>query len=258
MPTFRLGATSYIIPAGLPENARFLSGKVQDMELVLFDLDDGPHNIPSPETTARLAAAAQEGGLSYTVHLPADLCFSSGAGLEHPSILKARRAIASTLELKPWAYIVHLDGREVRLSAEIQALRRWQDQAVWGLEALASWAGDPALLAVENLETYPPDFVLPVVERLPVSRCVDAGHLWLDGHDPLPHLQAAYPRLRVIHIHGVAARDHSSLAHMPIEQLKPVFNWISLSEFSGVVTLEVFGEEDFWSSMKAVSILRNS
>jgi sugar phosphate isomerase/epimerase len=258
MHAFRLGATSYIIPDGLLENARFLGGKVQDMELVLFDLDEGPSNLPSPETTARLAAHARENGLSYTVHLPVDLCFTSGAGLDHPSILKARKAIAGTLELQPWAYLVHLDGREVRLGEENQLLRRWQDRTARGLEALAAWAGDPALLAVENLETYPPDFVQPVVERLPASRCVDVGHLWLDGHDPLPHLQAAHPRLRVIHLHGAAGRDHVSLAHMPPEQVKPVIDWINHSGFSGVVTLEVFGEEDFWSSLGAISILLNS
>jgi len=33
---FRLGATSYIIPAGMLPNVRYLAGKVQDVELLLL------------------------------------------------------------------------------------------------------------------------------------------------------------------------------------------------------------------------------
>ena len=77
---------------------------------------------------------------------------------------------------------------------------------------------------MENLETYPLDFIQPVLDRIPVSRCVDIGHLWLDGHDPIPYLQAALPRTRVIHIHGIAERDHRSLAFMPQEKVSAVWD----------------------------------
>ena len=43
---FRLGATSYILPADLVANAKFLAGKVDDIELVLFDLEEGQSNLP--------------------------------------------------------------------------------------------------------------------------------------------------------------------------------------------------------------------
>ena len=36
---FRTGATSYVIADDLLPNARYLAGKVDDMELVLFDLN---------------------------------------------------------------------------------------------------------------------------------------------------------------------------------------------------------------------------
>jgi len=44
---FRLGTTSYVIPADILANVRHLAGKVQDVELVLFEVDDGPNNLPS-------------------------------------------------------------------------------------------------------------------------------------------------------------------------------------------------------------------
>ena len=43
-PEFRLGTTSYIIPDEILPNVRFLAGKVQDVELVLFEVDDGQNN----------------------------------------------------------------------------------------------------------------------------------------------------------------------------------------------------------------------
>ncbi len=46
---FRLGTTSYIIPADILPNVRYLADKVQDVELVLFEVDDGQNNLPSAE-----------------------------------------------------------------------------------------------------------------------------------------------------------------------------------------------------------------
>ena len=55
-------------------------------------------------------------------------------------------------------------------------------------------------------------------------------------------------RTRVVHLHGLAERDHSSLAHMPQATLEPVVRWLR-QRFAEVVTLKVFGEEDFESSL---------
>jgi sugar phosphate isomerase/epimerase len=79
---------------------------------------------------------------------------------------------------------------------------------------------------------------------------VDIGHLWLDGHDPIPYLQAALPRTRVIHIHGLAERDHKSLANMPEEKVRAIWDELIRVKYAGVLTLEIFSEEDFISSVK--------
>jgi len=260
---FRLGTTSYILPADIVPNIHYLKDKVQDIELVLFEVDDGPNNLPGPAVIDELNALAAAHGLTYTVHLPLDLRLGAGGDEGHVSLVKARTVIECTRALKPWAYLLHLDGKEFispRPAGEGGAshvgvrdkLREWQTNAVRALELAAAWAGDPALLAVENLEHYPPDFLLPVLERAPVSRCVDLGHLWLDGHDPLPHLRAALPRTRVVHIHGLADRDHASLAHLPPQKLDPVLECLLHENYSGVLTLEVFGEADFHTSVEAL------
>jgi sugar phosphate isomerase/epimerase len=123
---------------------------------------------------------------------------------------------------------------------------------VRALEIVSEWAGGAERLAVENLETYPLDFIQPVLDRIPVSRCVDVGHLWLDDHDPIPYLRAALPRTRVIHIHGIAERDHRSLAFMPQKKVRAVFDELLRANYDGVLTLEIFSEEDFLSSLDVI------
>jgi adenosyl cobinamide kinase/adenosyl cobinamide phosphate guanylyltransferase/sugar phosphate isomerase/epimerase len=254
---FRLGTSSYIIPADILPNVRYLAGKVRDIELVLFEVDDlGPDsqplsNLPSPEVLDELTRLAALYDLSYTVHLPLDLKLADDGSAGDLSLVKAKRVIDLTRRLDPWAYVLHLDGQQVRHSNDPAVLRRWQDQAVRALEIVAAWAGGPEKLAVENLEGYPPDFNQPVLDRIPVSRCVDIGHLWLDGVPVLPYLAKALPRTRVIHLHGVGARDHASLSHVPAPELDAVLQKLS-AEYGGVLTIEIFSEDDFLTSLEAM------
>lgn len=252
---FRLGTTSYIIPEDILPNARYLADKVSDIELILFEVDEGPNNLPSPQTISELSQIANQHNMTFTVHLPLDLKLGEDGSDRDASIIKAKRVIDCARKLDPWAYVLHLDGRAVKDSKDKQVLLRWQDQSVQALKMVADWAGGAEKLAVENLETYPLDFIQPVLERIPVSRCVDIGHLWLDNHDPLPYLQAAFSRARVIHIHGIAERDHRSLAFMPQEKVRAVWDELVRMKYSGVLTLEIFSEEDFLSSLEVIKKL---
>lgn len=249
---FRLGTTSYIIPDDILPNVRYLADKVRDIELILFEVDNGPNNLPPPAVIDQLVQIASGHDLTYTVHLPLDLKLGEDGSEYDQSLIKAKRVIDCTRGLNPWAYVLHLDGRSVRTSTDEDLIRRWQDQSVRALEIVAEWAGGAQRLAVENLETYPLDFIQPVLDRIPVSRCVDVGHLWLDGHDPIPYLRAALPRTRVIHIHGIAERDHRSLMFMPQENVRAVWDELLRAKYEGVLTLEIFSEEDFLSSMEII------
>ena len=249
---FRIGTTSYIIPDEIIPNVRFLAGQVQDVELVLFEADDGLNNLPDAATIQTLKELARKQQLSYTVHLPLDLRLAAEGDQQHRSILLARKVIESTLDLDPWAYVVHLDGREIMNSANRADIAQWNDQAVRALEIVAELLPDARRLAVENLEKYPLGFWDEVLRRAPVSRCIDIGHLWYDGHDPLPYLEKHIEQARVLHIHGMVERDHKSLSNVPIDELVRVIDFIQRSGFQGVMTIEVFGEEDFQSSMAAL------
>ncbi len=249
---FRIGTTSYIIPADILPNLDYLAGKVQDVELVLFEVDYGPNNLPTPSQVDEMNAIARKHNLTYTVHLPLDLRLADDGSLRHLSLEKARRVIECTRPLDPWAYILHLDGKAVRHNPSPADYARWLGQAETSLRQVAEWAGGFEKLAIENLEGYPLDFYEPVFARLPVARCVDLGHLWLDGHDPLPYLRRALPRARVLHIHGVVARDHCSLSFAAAGALQAILQELIQAKYQGVFTIEVFSEDDFLSSLEAI------
>ena len=57
---------------------------------------------------------------------------------------------------------------------------------------------------------------------------------------------------RVIHMHGIAERDHRSLAFMPRDQVCQVWKELMDANYEGVLTLEIFSEEDFTSSLEVI------
>jgi sugar phosphate isomerase/epimerase len=138
------------------------------------------------------------------------------------------------------------------VGATSATLARWQDNARRALEIVCGWLDEPERLCVENIERWDPAAFAPIVAALPVSRTIDIGHLWLQGADPLDHLTRWVDRTRVIHLHGIAERDHASLAHVPAGRLDPVIALLA-ERFSGVLTLEVFNEADLASSQAALA-----
>lgn len=241
---FRIGTTSYIVPADILPNARWLAEKVKDIELVLFDVDEYC-NVPDAETIAELNTIAATYGLTYTVHLPLDLDF--GANGKTLSVEKAQKVIRATEDLFPWAYVAHLAK-----GADGKCAEEWQKDRTPAIRELLFSVSEPSLLAVENLECYPAEWNLPIINENGLSMTIDIGHLWLQGRDPLPLLSEWLPFIRVIHLHGIGTRDHQSLTHQPFEQVQTLMRTLIKKEYSGVLTLEVFNQEDFESSMKVL------
>jgi len=98
---FRLGSTSYVYPADILPNVRRLAGIVDDVELVLFEVDE-QSNFPDAETIAELQQLASLHGMSYTVHLPLDLRLGTSRQEERLiSIEKALKVMRATRALEP-------------------------------------------------------------------------------------------------------------------------------------------------------------
>ena len=102
----RLAAPSFVLPAGVAENARFLAGKVDEVGLCFFEtqacLNYGPLDLP-PD----LAALP----LRWHVHLPVDLPWPLGrSAAAHPARKAAQLALAvlgKATFLQPRCAVLH-------------------------------------------------------------------------------------------------------------------------------------------------------
>jgi sugar phosphate isomerase/epimerase len=243
---WHIGATSCVYSGSIVENVRRLALEVDDVELVLFDVEGYGCNFPTSAEVAELHALACEYDLTYTVHLPRDII--SG----NDSLTLAHRAIAATCALQPYAYVVHLDGRRIMGDPTAAVVHGWQCDAQTAVRELIAALGDPRKLCLENLEGWSPHYFDGIVEETGISRCIDIGHLWLEGREASAYLRQHLPQTRVVHLHGTGERDHASLAVADPTQLRIVLGMLHDAAYDGIVTLEVFTAEEWQTSREAV------
>jgi len=248
---FRLGATSYVIPADLRENVTFLADKVDDIELVLFESHE-ISNLPDAATLRVLKDTADRHDLTYTVHLPLDACLGHAEeNVRLQSVDKCLRVIELTALLNPFAYIIHFHG-DRRGGCPSSDLMRWQEGHRHAVERLIQNVS-PEDLCVETLD-YPYRLVEDIVIDYQLSVCLDIGHHLLYGVKPEEYLDRYLPRTRVLHLHGVEeGHDHRSLAFLPDGLLTALVNRLgSEPEKPRVLTLEVFDEEALNQSLNVM------
>ncbi len=243
--TWRLGATSYVYPADLETNLRLLAGRVQDIELVLFDTPQGS-NFPSPAEVEAMAELAARHDLSWTVHFPIDHQLGSpDRKARSVSVREMVRLIELLMPLKPHAYITHLAGIQPADPAE--SIREWQRACIESVGHALDSGVAPHLLCVENLG-YPFEWNEPVIDRLGLGICIDIGHLWLTRTPVGRHMDRYLHRARAIHLHGESnGQDHISLSYIDDDRMETVMD--SLESFQGTVTLEMFEQMQVGNSI---------
>jgi len=248
---FRLGTTSYIIPDDILPNVAFLADKVDDVELVLFESDELA-NIPSASTVRRLAALASEHRLTFTVHLPLDIHTGSVEEARRQlSVEKCLRIMDRAAPLDPVSYILHLDG-DRRGGVPSADIPRWLANHRRSLAELLGHV--PAeRLSIETLD-YPIALIAGIIAELGLSVCSDIGHLLLYGYDVQAHLDLHLARTRVIHLHGIDnGKDHRAITHLEPMFLADLLRRLTGEDpFRGVLTLEIFGEDDLQRSLQAL------
>lgn len=254
MCTYRLGTTSFIQPADLLPNVRYLAPRLDDVELVLFESDEIT-NLPGPAVVDELARVAATYGLSYTVHLPLDVFLGAfDEQVRRASIDKALRVIELTRPLRPFALVVHLeaDVRDGRGSVDPP---RWRSQLRRSLIDLRECGIDLGDLCVETLD-YPLDMVGDLIEDLDLSVCLDVGHLMLYGFDLDEHLQRWGDRCRVVHLHGIRdGKDHRDIAGTDPALLRRLLSFLEADDVQRVLTLEVFDDNDLQRSLQTLKDL---
>ncbi len=233
-------------PADILTNVRRLAGRTDDIELLFLEVDDDLNRLPDESVMAELGRMAADHDMTYTVHLPLDLTLARRDNGE--SVEKALRVIRATRDLRPFGYVLHIESGEGNDPRDGD-LRL--EHAPAALERLVEAAGDPGLLCAENSFGQPPEIIDEMLSRSPVSCCLDVGHLWSMGDDPIPIMARRLSRTRIVHLHGVGRRDHRPLNVVPPDTLDPVMRLLSGS-FDGVLTLELFKEADWLDSLAAL------
>ncbi|MFA7294719.1 MAG: cobamide remodeling phosphodiesterase CbiR, partial [Candidatus Omnitrophota bacterium] len=133
--SFRIGTTSYIYPDDILPNVHKLKGKVDDLELVLFEVNN-IGNIPMQKDLKELKHISNKWNLTYTVHLPLDINLGSAiAGKRKGSVEKAGMLIERLAILNPYAYILHLN-----LSKRAEGnIKPWQGRINQSLKDIAGF-----------------------------------------------------------------------------------------------------------------------
>lgn len=238
---WRLGATSCVLPADIMANVRALAPLVDDVQLLFFE-SAAKSLLPQPLNVQVLRDLAEEHGLSYTVHLPADLALGAASrAARQEGIGEILRLKAQLAPLSPRSFDLHL-LRERDLPAAA-----WLDNLAASLQELAAALGEEKrLVAVENIE-YPYALVAPLVVEYGFSVCLDLGHLVHYGHD-LEEGLGLLDRALHLHYHGVRdGRDHQAL--IDAEQARMLGTRLAEAGYDGVVTLEMYSLEKLKGSL---------
>jgi len=242
---WRLGATSFVVPADLATNVRCLIDLVDDVQLLFFE-SAARARLPHRLDVAGLADLAREGGLTYTVHLPTDIRLGAATAAERQAGLdEIRRLVEELAPLDPAGYDLHL------LPEPGLAEAAWLENLDRSLALLAVALGGDACarIGIENID-YPYAMVRPLVEKHGFAVCLDVGHLLRYGHDWQEALARDLPRANHVHYHGVrGGKDHGAVVKEQAPVTVRLGEYLAQSGFAGVVTLEMYALDKLNASL---------
>jgi len=246
---FTLGVTSYVKPEALLPNIEFITNKglFGNIEILFFE----SHKIsPLPDNSSirRLSELSKKHGVRYTIHLPLDLKIGT-LGYKEKNLEKLMAIWEKVKKLDISGYILHCS------KPDSNDLDKWKSRVSDEISDFLNISGMPSqLLCVENTD-YPFSWGYSIIEELSLSACMDTGHLFLAGKNPLKFYDKYAKRIRVCHLHGAdEKKDHKSLRYFPQNMLTQLLDKIKLSDIT--VTLEMFSWNRVIESMKILEEYR--
>jgi sugar phosphate isomerase/epimerase len=243
---FRIGTTSFVYRGGWLHNVQRLAGVMGDIELLFFEDTE----LPSRVELEAIAALRRAHGFSLSVHTPLAASLASEREDEREEgVARVLRIVELCAWLEPEAYVVHVYQGDREGDAPPNDLDAWRVRADRSLRALLAAGVAPRALCVEQLD-YDLRALEPVIAALDLSVALDIGHLQRDGRDVHGLLDHWLERTRLIQWHGTddTGRDHRSLTFFPETDALRLLETLLRARWDGVLTLEVFREEDFVSS----------
>lgn len=250
---FRLATTSFIYPDTWIPNVDRLGPYVDEIELLI--LEKGKNNYPTEKEIKTLSQLAKKHDLTYNIHLPMDIELGHSSALKRTEAVDVVRQVMELTDLLPVSvHVIHADFPDAPLfqtDPDSPAVAGWRDRAKGSFDKLIASGINAPFLAVETLENYPLDWIAPVIFDLNLSVCLDFGHLWLSGLDPLAYYRTFKKQTRILHLHGVKHnKDHQALDTLDSRRVQIVKQ--ILDEFREVVSLEVFSYANLAPSLTAL------
>ncbi len=241
---FRIGTTSFIYPGDYVPNVRMLGPYLDEIELLFFE--SKKDSLPTNGVIQELCSLSNELNVSYNIHLPTDIHPESSDPLKRQHAVDVLKQVFDlTQPLYPTTYTLHLPNEDNRNQNE--GLKRWQENIYMCLDQFIGRDVEGKKVSVETL-SYPIVLMEPIINDFHLSVCLDVGHLILYGCDVLTTFNKWQDRTSIIHLHGVdGKKDHLSLDQMDSQVLDIVMKM--LSQFKGVVSLEVFSFDDLKRSL---------
>jgi sugar phosphate isomerase/epimerase len=240
---FSFGVPSYIIPADIATNVKWLRGIVDEIELILFESEQFS-NMPSPADIALFRELAAETGLRYNVHLPLDIDIASpDPGIRSRSMDMVERIMDLTAPLDPTSFVLHV------LTWKTPDVSRWRATV---RESLSRLRPPLRQFAVETL-AWDLREIDDILQELGLSVCIDIGHLLLRGDDVPAVFDQFSGRVTMIHLHGVqAGKDHIALGRLGMEERAMISRTVRKAGYTRSLSLEVFSQEDLLGSVDAM------
>lgn len=209
-----VAAPSWVIAGNIHDNCAFLSGKVHEVGLCLFEAE-----ACLAYTDADLPPALAALPLTWHGHLPVDLAW--GAGLHGAPGAGAARVCGLLLDrvafLGAQRAVLHPPTPQ---QAEAAGFAGTDGPARLLAAFLSEWARqgrDPASLLLENIAGQDLADLLPVLDDGNCKVCLDMGHVLTYGQHRLPASAGLLERVGMVHVHAPGGMDR----HRPLTELTP-------------------------------------
>lgn len=229
--TFRLAAPSFVLPAPVAENCRFLAHKVDEIGLLFFETE-ACLNYTDEDLPPWLA----ELPVAYHVHLPLDLDWSAPSR----AFEQLGRLVQKAAFLSPSCYVLHPHE-----NAPPEDIAR----------RFAGFGVEPERVLLENTEERSLAEDWPAIMASGLSACLDIGHVLAYSQRSILELPGLWERVRMVHAsapHPKNPARHAGL-NMLDEHGAPLLQTVldHLSD-SATLMIEVFEEKGFFDSLAHV------
>lgn len=240
---FKISAPSYLLPGGYIENITYLMDKVDDIQLLLFDMtEDDP--LFQEELLTTLSYLQKEARIAFSVHMPVKPkvfnSFSKRLDLTISTIERLSMFLIGS-------YTFHYDLPDGYVWEKIKEQDKKHINNTYITFFNRIKTKFPGIdISLENTDT-PLSALDSVISDCDISYCIDIGHL-LKQKRALNEIEPRLAKTSVIHLHGIEKINGKIVDHRAFTYDRTILQF--LEKFKGILTIENYHKVTFNHSLK--------